>query len=156
MGQKYRKKEESIRNNLKQYGLEDKFLDVLVGDFSTSYLKDSILFDAIITDPPYGIREKAKKVGTKKSKRENDELKDSSSSSDQENNELNYVDIKNESLNDENSKKLNDPRYAQTTKYNLGDIFNDLLTFASQHLIEYGRLVYWLPIYLEIDRSTIR
>lgn len=128
-----------------------------MADFSTNYLRESILFDAIITDPPYGIREKAKKVGAKKNKSENDQARNNSSSfSDQENNEFNSNDILNESINDEISKKSNDPRYAQKTKYNLGDIFNDLLSFASQHLIENGRLVYWLPVYLEIDRYTIR
>jgi tRNA (guanine10-N2)-methyltransferase len=65
-GQKYRKKSENIRNNLKQYGLEDKFLDVLVADFSKKYIKENHKFDAIITDPPYGIRERAIKLGNKK------------------------------------------------------------------------------------------
>jgi tRNA G10 N-methylase Trm11 len=53
MGQKYRKQEETIRNNLKQYDLEDKFLDVLVADFSTTYIKNTLKFDSIVTDPPY-------------------------------------------------------------------------------------------------------
>lgn len=53
MGQKYRKKEESIRNNLKQYGFEAKYLDVLIADFSTTYIRNELKFDAIITDPPY-------------------------------------------------------------------------------------------------------
>jgi len=73
-GQKYRSKNENIRNNLKQYGLEDYFLDILVADFSTPYIKCGYKFDAIITDPPYGIREKAKKVGPKKKPSENTEL----------------------------------------------------------------------------------
>ncbi len=75
-GQKYRSKNENIRNNLKQYGLEDFFLDILVADFSSPYIKAGYKFDAIITDPPYGIREKAKKVGQKKATKplENSEL----------------------------------------------------------------------------------
>lgn len=45
-------------------------------------MKDSFKYDAIITDPPYGIREKAKKIGNKKSgnnSKELDELKDENS-----------------------------------------------------------------------------
>jgi tRNA (guanine10-N2)-methyltransferase len=53
MGQKYRKQSETIRNNLKQYDLENKYLDVLIADFSTSYIRNDFKFDAIITDPPY-------------------------------------------------------------------------------------------------------
>jgi tRNA (guanine10-N2)-methyltransferase len=56
MGQKYRRQDQTIRNNLKQYGLDDKFIDILVADFSTKYMKDCFKFDIIITDPPYGIR----------------------------------------------------------------------------------------------------
>lgn len=51
---------------MKQYGLEGKFLDVLVADFSKKYIKENQKFDAIITDPPYGIRERAIKLGNKK------------------------------------------------------------------------------------------
>ncbi|CAK1543802.1 unnamed protein product [Leptosia nina] len=63
VGQKVRKKEESIRGNLKQYGIESKYLDVLVSDFSLPMWKESLKFDAIITDPPYGVREPTEKIG---------------------------------------------------------------------------------------------
>ena len=59
-GQKYRAKHETIHNNLKQYGLADKFVDILVADFSTGYIRSDFKFDAIVTDPPYGIRGKPK------------------------------------------------------------------------------------------------
>ncbi len=58
MGQKYRKQEETIRNNLKQYGLESRFLDVLISDFSKKYIRDEFKFDAIVTDPPYVTKRK--------------------------------------------------------------------------------------------------
>lgn len=121
MGQKYRKKDETIRNNLKQYGLENKFLDIMVADFSVKYIKEDFKFDCIITDPPYGIREKTKRVGPKKPNTES-----------------------------------TGTYFPQRTNYNLGDIFNDLVEFSAQHLLPRGRLVFWIPIYLEIDRSKIR
>lgn len=50
--------EHSIFGNFEQYNLQDKLIGLVKADF----LKDSIQakgqFDAIITDPPYGIREK--------------------------------------------------------------------------------------------------
>lgn len=130
MGQKYKKKEENIRNNLKQYNLERKYIDILAADFSTQYINRNFIFDAIITDPPYGIREKAKKIGNKSSK------------------------IHLEKISDENESK--NVHYVQHIKYNLGDIFFDLLDFASSHLPNDGRLVYWLPIYLNLDRNSKR
>ena len=55
--QKWRGPDENIRANLRQYGLEKYYLDVLVSDASKPSWKKGTYFDAIITDPPYGIRE---------------------------------------------------------------------------------------------------
>lgn len=43
----------------------------------------------------------------------------------------------------------------QQVQYNLSEVFYDLLSFAVEHLIEGGRLVYWLPIFLAKDRSKM-
>ncbi|KAK2140917.1 hypothetical protein LSH36_1205g00103 [Paralvinella palmiformis] len=65
--QKWRTRDENIHNNLCQYHLGDLYLDVMVADASRHMMWHQIeMFDAIITDPPYGIREPTKKVGTKK------------------------------------------------------------------------------------------
>ena len=62
-----RAKDESILTNLKQYGLQDKYIDILVADAAKHPWKTAVpIFDAIITDPPYGIRESSRKVGHKK------------------------------------------------------------------------------------------
>ncbi|XP_028161170.1 tRNA (guanine(10)-N2)-methyltransferase homolog [Ostrinia furnacalis] len=66
VGQKARAKEESIRGNMKQYGTSSRYLDVMVSDFSLPMWRDSLRFDAIITDPPYGVREPAEKIGIEK------------------------------------------------------------------------------------------
>ncbi|XP_047504728.1 tRNA (guanine(10)-N2)-methyltransferase homolog isoform X1 [Pieris napi] len=63
VGQKVRNKEESIRGNLRQYGIGSQYLDVLVSDFSLPLWRQDIKFDALITDPPYGVREPAEKIG---------------------------------------------------------------------------------------------
>ncbi|XP_069106178.1 tRNA (guanine(10)-N2)-methyltransferase homolog [Argopecten irradians] len=60
-----RESDESIHANLYQYGLRDFYVDAVVGDASKHHMwRQQPMFDAIITDPPYGVREKAKKVGT--------------------------------------------------------------------------------------------
>ncbi|XP_076275564.1 tRNA (guanine(10)-N(2))-methyltransferase TRMT11 [Rhynchophorus ferrugineus] len=64
--QQKRADDESIRANMKQYNLEHKYVDVLVNDFAMVFWKDAFEFDAIITDPPYGIREATERVGTEK------------------------------------------------------------------------------------------
>lgn len=35
---------------MQQYGIQDRYVDVLVSDFSLVFWKDSVQFDAIITD----------------------------------------------------------------------------------------------------------
>ncbi|CAL1535145.1 unnamed protein product [Lymnaea stagnalis] len=58
--------DESVRSNLRQYGLESKYIDVLVADASQNHMwREGWRFDAIITDPPYGIREAAAKIACK-------------------------------------------------------------------------------------------
>ncbi|XP_030758341.1 tRNA (guanine(10)-N2)-methyltransferase homolog [Sitophilus oryzae] len=64
--QKKRENDESICANMQQYNLGHKYLDVLVNDFAMVFWKDSLEFDAVITDPPYGIREATERIGTEK------------------------------------------------------------------------------------------
>lgn len=63
---KKRQSDETIRENLRQYGLESKYIDILLSDASHSVIRANGLLDSIICDPPYGIRESSKKVGSKK------------------------------------------------------------------------------------------
>ncbi|XP_053315396.1 tRNA (guanine(10)-N2)-methyltransferase homolog [Spea bombifrons] len=66
MNQKWRGPDENIRANLRQYGLEKYYLDILLSDASKPIWRKGPMFDAIITDPPYGIRESTRKTGTQK------------------------------------------------------------------------------------------
>lgn len=52
--QKKREADESIRSNLRQYGLEKYYMDVLIADASRAKMwREQTLFDAIITDREY-------------------------------------------------------------------------------------------------------
>ncbi|XP_053141266.1 tRNA (guanine(10)-N2)-methyltransferase homolog isoform X2 [Hemicordylus capensis] len=64
--QKWRGPDENIRANLRQYGLEKYYLDVLVSDASKPVWRKGVQLDAIITDPPYGIREATRRTGSQK------------------------------------------------------------------------------------------
>lgn len=63
VGVKQREAGECVRANMKQYNLESRYLDVLVSDISRLPYKDGFRVDAIITDPPYGVRECSEKIG---------------------------------------------------------------------------------------------
>ena len=47
-----------IGSNFEQYNMKDRFIGILKCDFMTDVLKFDQTLDAIVTDPPYGIREK--------------------------------------------------------------------------------------------------
>ena len=47
------------------YGLDAWYLGCHSADFSKPLLRDRPLFDVILTDPPYGVREASLKVGNK-------------------------------------------------------------------------------------------
>ncbi|KAK0182509.1 hypothetical protein PV327_000645 [Microctonus hyperodae] len=65
--QKSRSSDESVAANMKQYGRSSFYLDVIVSDFSRPMWKPGMRVDAIITDPPYGVREATERVGSAKS-----------------------------------------------------------------------------------------
>ncbi len=62
-GVKKRAHDESMRANFEQYGLADRYLDVVACDSSRPPWVHRSGLDAIITDPPYGIRESIEKIG---------------------------------------------------------------------------------------------
>jgi tRNA (guanine10-N2)-methyltransferase len=51
-----------IDSNSKQYGLEHLMLGTMISDITCSPWRPQSLFDAVITDPPYGIRAGAKRI----------------------------------------------------------------------------------------------
>eukprot|EP00003_Mantamonas_plastica_P009482 TRINITY_DN1885_c0_g1_i3.p1 TRINITY_DN1885_c0_g1~~TRINITY_DN1885_c0_g1_i3.p1 ORF type:complete len:304 (-),score=94.75 TRINITY_DN1885_c0_g1_i3:493-1404(-) len=55
----------NIHDNFTQYGTGQVFQGLIMSDFSLPVWRRTELFDAIITDPPYGVRAGAKKVGVK-------------------------------------------------------------------------------------------
>ncbi|CAK6954339.1 tRNA (guanine(10)-N2)-methyltransferase homolog isoform X1 [Scomber scombrus] len=114
---KWRGPDENIRANLRQYGTEKTYLDVMVSDASKAVWRNAALFDAIITDPPYGIRESTRRTGSHK---DNNKPPDG---------------------------VYTDSHVPVSQSYHLSDIFTDLLNFSAHHLVIGGRLVYWLPIY---------
>ena len=54
-----------IRTNFQQYGLLDRYLDGFISDLTHSPLRDGRWLDGIVGDPPYGVREGLKVLGTK-------------------------------------------------------------------------------------------
>ena len=54
-----------IRTNFRQYGLFDKYLDGFICDLTHSPLRVGNFLDGIICDPPYGVREGLRVLGSR-------------------------------------------------------------------------------------------
>ena len=54
-----------IRTNFRQYGLVDRYLDGFISDLTNTPLRMGRWLDGIVCDPPYGVREGLKVLGSK-------------------------------------------------------------------------------------------
>ncbi|KAG6902748.1 hypothetical protein C0995_011896 [Termitomyces sp. Mi166 len=123
----------------RQYGTESRILDLCTFDVTRNPWRCGSLFDAIVTDPPYGVRAGAKRLGRKK--------------------ELSEEKLK-QMLELRNSPRTDDQPYFPPTKpYELSHLAVDLVLLARHLLKPGGRLVFFLPTvtdeYEELDVQSM-
>jgi tRNA (guanine10-N2)-methyltransferase len=111
----------SIQDNIKQYDVGKRVVDAVVTDLAHHPWRAVEFWDAIVCDPPYGIRAGAKKIGRPEGSKPIDPV--------------NFTD----------TKANGDLKYPETVPYEMTEVIVDLLHFAADHLVPGGRLVYWLP-----------
>ncbi|KAK4691384.1 tRNA (guanine10-N2)-methyltransferase, partial [Lecanoromycetidae sp. Uapishka_2] len=110
-----------IRTSFKQYGLLDKYIDGFISDLTHSPLRQDRWLDGIIGDPPYGVREGLKVLGTKDGSRKE------------------AVFINGEAAH------LQDKYIPPKKAYSFEAMLQDLLEFSAQMLVDDGRLSLWMP-----------
>ncbi|KAL6076172.1 tRNA (guanine(10)-N2)-methyltransferase [Balamuthia mandrillaris] len=118
----------SIFTNFAQYDLKG-IVDLVVSDTSRPCWRPSPWFDAVICDPPYGVRAGGKKVG-KKDKPGRQKAKQ------------------------RRVESSNTAHIPQCVSYEIPEVLKDLIDFSARTLKLGGRLVYWLPttdLYQESD-----
>ncbi|KAJ7647380.1 tRNA guanosine-2'-O-methyltransferase, partial [Roridomyces roridus] len=118
----------------KQYGVADRILDLCTFDVTRNPWRCGGLFDAIITDPPYGVRAGAKRIGRKKERPEDVEKHMAARS------------------------KL-EPYIPPMKPYELSVLAADLVVLSRYLLKPGGRLVFFLPTvneqYQEVDIESL-
>ncbi|KAK2957726.1 putative tRNA guanosine-2'-O-methyltransferase [Blattamonas nauphoetae] len=92
--------------------------DLVIVDQTRSPFALRPIFDAIITDPPYGIREGCKTIGTKQTPTPQAES---------------------------TAAPSDGMTFQPTVQHSLSSTLSELLNFASQTLVMGGRLVFWVP-----------
>ncbi|KAI0705097.1 tRNA guanosine-2'-O-methyltransferase [Cerioporus squamosus] len=119
-----------------QYGVANRIMDLCTFDVTQNPWRCGELFDAIVTDPPYGVRAGAKRLGrkTKRPPREGPPPL--------------------------HVERPDDQPYIPPTKpYELSELARDLILLARYMLKPRGRLVFFLPTvteeYEEVDVQTM-
>ncbi|WFD33340.1 tRNA (guanine(10)-N(2))-methyltransferase [Malassezia cuniculi] len=129
-----------IARSAKQYGLQGRILDCAVFDTTHSPWRAPFrtssgggIFDAIVTDPPYGIRAGAKRLGRRDVSQQRDEPH----------------------IMPDGRLAHTMPDYIPPTRpYRLSELVDDLMRYASALLRPGGRLVFWLPTMTEDNAET--
>ncbi|KAL5615678.1 hypothetical protein BROUX41_005710 [Berkeleyomyces rouxiae] len=124
-------REKCVRGNFLQYGIQGCFGDIFSADLTNSPIhvnnSQERLFDGIVCDMPYGVREGLKVLG----------LKDP---------------VKRPWLVEAGKKDRRAPNYHPPTKpYSFFAMLYDILIFASRTLTHKGRLSFWMPAVDESD-----
>ncbi|KAH9988645.1 tRNA guanosine-2'-O-methyltransferase TRM11 [Xylariaceae sp. FL0662B] len=119
----------SLKGNFKQYGLEKLLGDVFVCDLTNSPVRKARTLDGIVCDPPYGVREGLKVLGCR--------------------------DLEKDAWIVEKGKRTyKDPTFIAPKKpYSFMAMLDDILNFASDTLIDNGRLSFWMPTANDEDQE---
>ncbi|KAI1504503.1 S-adenosyl-L-methionine-dependent methyltransferase [Biscogniauxia marginata] len=111
----------SLKGNFQQYGLEELLGDVFVSDLTNTPVRKARMLDGIVCDPPYGVREGLKVLGVR--------------------------DPVNQTQAVEKGKLMyRDPNFMPPKKpYSFMAMLDDILNFATDTLVDHGRLSFWMP-----------
>ncbi|EIW82661.1 RNA methylase [Coniophora puteana RWD-64-598 SS2] len=108
-----------VLRSARQYGVADRILGLCTFDVTRNPWRTGGLFDAIVTDPPYGVRAGAKRLG-RKTNREDKHT---------------FV----------GPRAADEPYIPPTKPYELSALASDLVRLARYLLKPGGRLVFFLP-----------
>ncbi|EKD01436.1 hypothetical protein A1Q2_04278 [Trichosporon asahii var. asahii CBS 8904] len=116
-----------ILRSAEQYGVRDKFIDTPCFDVTQGPWRRGGWLDAIVTDPPYGVRAGAKRTG-KSATRKRNQLRDEP-----------FM------LPDGTWSHEKEGYLPPSKAYELVDLAQDLVQLARYMLVPGGRLVFFLP-----------
>jgi len=120
----------NLLSNFSQYGLIDHFGDSFVADLTNNPLRAANLFDGIICDPPYGVREGLKVLGSKDQTKPKEPV-----------------------IQNGEAHHLQEGYIPPKRPYSFLAMLDDIMDFAALTLVENGRLSFWMPTSNEKDEE---
>ncbi|TWU73991.1 hypothetical protein ED733_005482 [Metarhizium rileyi] len=120
----------SLKGNFEQYDLRARLGDVFAADLTNSPIKkDRRVWDGIVCDPPYGVREGLRVLGLKNPE-------------------------KMPWLIEFGKKNVASPDFVPPKKpYSFLAMLDDILAFAAATLVDNGRLSFWMPTANDEDQE---
>ncbi|RDL42284.1 tRNA guanosine-2'-O-methyltransferase [Venustampulla echinocandica] len=120
----------NLFTNFVQYGLTNQYGDSFIADLTHTPLREARLFDGIICDPPYGVREGLKVLGSRDPTKPKVPV---------------YRDGK--------AHHTEDAYMPPKRPYSFLAMLDDILEFASISLVDGGRLSFWMPTANDEDQE---
>jgi len=119
----------NVKGNFEQYATSSQYLGGFVADLTNSPVRRKRILQAIVCDPPYGVREGLKVLGSTRAALQ----------------EVVY-------LADSGLPAHLQPNYVPPKKaYSFFRMLDDILHFAAERLEDDGRLCMWMPVAGEVE-----
>lgn len=117
------KKGRNVASNFKQYGTSDLYLGGVTADLTNSPICSGRFLDAIVCDPPYGVREGLKVLGHVKERLQQEVI-----------------------LSNGVPAHLQSDYVPPKKPYSFVRMLDDILDFSAIRLVDGGRLCMWMPV----------
>ncbi|TAQ88513.1 hypothetical protein B7494_g3153 [Chlorociboria aeruginascens] len=118
--------------NFAQYNLKNQFGDTFVADLTNTPVRVARIFDGIICDPPYGVREGLKVLGNRDPNKPKEPVY-------KEGQDLPH--------------HLQEGYIPPKKPYSFLTMLDDILDFAALSLVDNGRLSFWMPTANDKDQE---
>jgi tRNA (guanine10-N2)-methyltransferase len=122
------KKDRNVKANFRQYGTFSYYLDGFAADITNTPLRVKRHLDSIVCDPPYGVREGLKVLGSTKSYLQEEVI-----------------------LASGIPAHLQEGYIPPRKAYSFVRMLDDILDFSGNMLVDHGRLCMWMPVAGAID-----
>ena len=117
------KKGRNVVSNFEQYSTTHRYLGGFIADLTNTPLREERWLDAILCDPPYGVREGLKVLGSGKGALQQEVL-----------------------LTDGTPAHLSESYIPPKRPYSFTRMLDDILDFGASMLVDGGRLCMWMPV----------
>ncbi|KAI5209656.1 tRNA guanosine-2'-O-methyltransferase [Aureobasidium subglaciale] len=117
------KPDRNVMSNFMQYGLVPQYLEMFVSDLTNTPIRKTRWLDGIVCDPPYGVREGLRVLGSTRE------------------------DLQKEVLLASGVPAHLAPGYIPPKKaYSFDAMMDDILDFGYNHMVDNARLSMWMPV----------